>query len=447
VLYVAGTRAGTREGYAMPDRIVRATDRRIHLPALTGNPNDPLSDIGPVSYRLQPGLKEQHESAQEQLEQARTTWSNVEQTARKRVLPEATVSYARTKLDEAEKAFKNAAKRRDEGKRAGRSDESWIDLEASAGAGKAFRGIYRLRSDILMICYAEADWGRPETFAADQPTEILVILRRGGVESVLAAVPGRRSETVPGTKDTVSGPRLKLTITGDAKRFTGTIANYTITMENPGTGVVHNVRGVATVPRNGRPVGPGWSDSRLDSSTGRIDWVAPQLEPGQKIILPLQIRMDVPGIYEVAVEALCDEGPSSKSLCKTDVSLADREFEVREERRVVDVDDFNTFTIRIKNIDTKDATHILVRAVLSKNITPDSVSGNDGKPVQAVWNEAERCMAIPGIDRLGVGEESVLRIKVKANAGGMGTCRVYLMQDGQDEPLEDMAAFKITAPR
>ena len=38
-------------------------------------------------------------------------------------------------------------------------------------------------------------------------------------------------------------------------------------------------------------------------------------------------------------------------------------------------------------------------------------------------------------------------IKVKATAKGLGTCRVYLMHDdlGQDEQLEDLASFKITA--
>ena len=89
-----------------------------------------------VSYRLHPGLTERVESARNQLEQARTTWGNVEQTFRKRVLPEFTVTYARTQLVEAKKALKDAEGRRDEGKAAGSSDESWVDLEVGPGAGK-----------------------------------------------------------------------------------------------------------------------------------------------------------------------------------------------------------------------------------------------------------------------------------------------------------------------
>jgi uncharacterized protein (TIGR03067 family) len=329
VLYVGGTVAGKRAGYAMPDRVVRATDKKIVLPALTGDANEPFSDLGPMSYKLQPGLKEQHESAQDQLRLAQTTSSNVEQTARKRVLPEFTVRHAMTKLVEAEKALKNAEKRRAEGKAAGSSEESHIDLEPELGTKKALRGIYRLKSDTLTICFAGPDEARPETFAADQPGESLVILRRGGVESLLPAVPGPEPETVPGAED------------------------------------------------------------------GAL------------------------------------------------------EFQVLEARRIriVDVDEFTNLTIRLKNSGTKDATRIQVRAMLSKNIEPIETKNGTGDRTLAQFDPTQQLLVFPPIDRLGAGQEVRLIIKVKGKAKGFGTCRVQMLQDGEDEPLEDVAAFKITAPR
>ena len=51
-------------------------------------------------------------------------------------------------------------------------------MEAGPGGGKALRGIYRLKDDILLICYDEADRERPATFAGDKPSERLIILRR-----------------------------------------------------------------------------------------------------------------------------------------------------------------------------------------------------------------------------------------------------------------------------
>jgi uncharacterized repeat protein (TIGR01451 family) len=250
---------------------------------------------------------------------------------------------------------------------------------------------------------------------------------------------------------TVVEPKLKLAISGEDKRFTDTIATYNITVENPGTATAHNVRVLATLPLSGRLVSapPSGAGNRWDPSSGKLLWTIPQVEPGEneKVTLTFQVRMGAPGFYSVTAEARGDGGLSPKAaLCKTEVlGLVDLEFEVLEQRRVVDVNDFTAFKIRIKNIGTKDATNLLVRATLSKNIVPDATSGNDGK--EAKWNEAESLVVFPPIDRLAVGKETVLGIKVQAKDKGFATCRVYLVHDEQDEPLEDMAAFKITPLR
>jgi hypothetical protein len=187
-----------------------------------------------------------------------------------------------TKLVESEKALKNAERRRAEGNAAGRSEESHIDLEGGSATGKAFQGIYRLRSDILTISFADGDRARPETFAADRSGERLVIMRRGGVESLLPAVPDQESETVS----------------------------------------------------------------------------------------------------------------------------------VAEERRVVDVDSFTAFTIRLKNLDTKDATNLEIRAMLSKNIEPIETKNGTDDRTSVQFDPAQRLLVFPPIDRLGVGEEVRLIIKV-----------------------------------
>jgi RNA polymerase sigma factor (sigma-70 family) len=332
VLYVTGTVAGKRVGYTMPGRVVRALDKTIVLPALTGNPDDPLHFPGQFSYRLQPCPTEQVESAQQRLQAARTIWSNVEQTGRKRVLPEFTVNYAKTKLDQAAIALRNAENRRAEAKAAGTSDESEIDMQARTGATGPRLGIYRFKDDMLTICYAGPDRGRPETFAADQPSENLIVLRRWTRVSLVAAVPSRVSEVVP-----------------EAKRH--------------------------------------GSD------------------------------------------------------------LADLDLDVVEERRMVDVDNFGWFRIRIKNTGTKDATNVLARAALSKNIEPIEVRADDGQPVQANWDPARRLMVFPPVGRLGGGKEAVLAIKVSAKLIGLGTCRVFVRQDDQEDTLEEMAAFRITGAR
>ena len=135
VLYLAGTVAGKREGYSMPNLIVPATDKTINLPALTGKPNDPMTYLGAMPYALGTGRK----SAE-------------------------------------------------------------IDMNAGVVRGNARRGIYRLKDDILTICYDESD-RRPETLADNKPSECLIILRR--VPPVSAPVPSPRGPLQPPTRSAV----------------------------------------------------------------------------------------------------------------------------------------------------------------------------------------------------------------------------------------------------
>ncbi len=252
---------------------------------------------------------------------------------------------------------------------------------------------------------------------------------------------------------TVIEPKLKVTIVGDEKRFTDTIATYTITVENPGTATAHNVYVAASLPLGGRPVGPPPSGGRWDSSIGKLILKIPQVEPGEneKVQRTFQVRMGGVGNYTVTVDARGDGGLSDHTNCQTDVSgLVDFEFEVQEQRRVVDVGDSTMFSIRIKNIGTKPATHVLIKAVLSKNnIEPiETRNGTDDRN-QAQYNPAQALLVFPPIDRLNPSQEVVMGIKVKATGKGLGKCSVYLMHDdlGQDERLEDLASFKITTAR
>ena len=65
-----------------------------------------------------------------------------------------------------------------------------IDMKAGSGDGKALRGIYRLKGEILTICYGGPDGGRPKTFACDGPSESLIILRQDRPERSPLPQPG-----------------------------------------------------------------------------------------------------------------------------------------------------------------------------------------------------------------------------------------------------------------
>ncbi len=147
--------------------------------------------------------------------------------------------------------------------------------------------------------------------------------------------------------------------------------------------------------------------------------------------------------YEVHVESRCDNVAALKDRKITDVQgMPDVDLVVRERRRVVDVEGTTTFQIRLRNYGTKEATRLLVSAKLSDNFeVKDTAGGPEGQSFQ----KGDRLL-FPLIERLGPGKEMVLGIKVKVTKSQpkIGTCRVFLQHDDLTEPLEDMAAVKVT---
>lgn len=249
-----------------------------------------------------------------------------------------------------------------------------------------------------------------------------------------------------GSKDTklvtVEEPKLRLNLDAPVKRYTDTTADYTVTLENPGTATARNVRVAVTVPFDGRPTKvppPG----HWDASQRRIYWTYAQLEPGEKekLSLPFEVRVGKPGFFEVIAEAKADLGLSDSARKSTEVvGMANLDLEVKAVKRVVDIGDRAAYQIVITNRGTKDATKLLVSAKLTDNLAVKEVSnGTDDKTGAHVEPTTGKLM-FAQIDRLAKGQELDLVIYAEATKPGAAVCRVYLQHD--DDPaseLEDVA--------
>ena len=239
-------------------------------------------------------------------------------------------------------------------------------------------------------------------------------------------------------------PKLKMTLTGPDKRYTDTVASYAIALENPGTAPAKNVKVLATLGVSGRLVTPIPPGAKYDTSSRRLLWTIPQIDPGEKPRnLTFEVRMGGISEYEVHVESRADNVLALKDRKITDVQgMPDVDLVVRERRRVVDVDGTTTFQVRLRNYGTKEATRLEVSAKLSDNF---AVTGTAGGP-EGESHFKEGLLKLPLIDRLGPGKEMTLAIKVKVTKPQpkIGTCRVFLLHDDLTEPLEDMAGVKVT---
>jgi hypothetical protein len=218
-------------------------------------------------------------------------------------------------------------------------------------------------------------------------------------------------------------------------------------VENPGSSTARNVKVAATLPVSG-VLAAVPSGARWNKSTGQLSWMIPQLEPGEKekdkVTLSFQVKMGGIGFYQVVVESRAEGGLFEKATCGTDVTgLADVVFDVTEKQRSVDVGDETDFQIRIKNLGTKEATRLLVSAKLSPNLKVLNTAGHD--EVAHFKSPAQRDeLVFPVIDRLGPGKELVLKIKVQATKQGLATCRIFMLHDDMEAPVDDVAYTRVT---
>ena len=242
----------------------------------------------------------------------------------------------------------------------------------------------------------------------------------------------------------VTKPDLALKLEGPAKRFTDTLADYHIIVENPGSAPAKNVTVTAILPPSGGRLVKIPDDAEWNQTTRRLQWVLPNLDPAAKQTLSFQVRLGGMGLYQVSAEGRSGDLLDKESVSTNISGFADIKMEISERRRVMDVGELTVFDIKVTNKGTKDATNLKMSAIISKNLTATFTSGFDVDADVAI-NDAIGEVRFPTIERLLPGRSIEVSIQAKAKTAGVGTCRVFLEHD--DLPgikLEEFAHTTVT---
>jgi uncharacterized repeat protein (TIGR01451 family) len=244
-------------------------------------------------------------------------------------------------------------------------------------------------------------------------------------------------------------PKLKLAISGPDSRYTDTIADYELAVENPGTAPARKVRVLATLPINGRLLNSSKTGGNFDPSTGRLEWMIDQIDPApaQPQRFTFQVRMGGTGKYELLAEAKGQGGIKAQDRLHTEVvGMPDVDLVVSESKRVVDVGGQTTFVITLRNYGTKDASNLAVLAKLSANLKYKNAGGGKGQQVNIEVSKAGDQVAFD-IPKLGAGKEMVLGVLVTVESGDskQGNCNVSVKHDDLTEPFVDMATIRISS--
>jgi uncharacterized repeat protein (TIGR01451 family) len=277
----------------------------------------------------------------------------------------------------------------------------------------------------------------------------------GGEQSCMVKVSSADAVFVPADAEitktiSVVEPKLKVRMEGPDDRFTDTIADYQIFLENPGSAPARKIRLTATLPTSGKLVGKLPTDARYDSTTRRLSWTVDQLENGKTRDFPFHFQMGGVGRYEVLAEAIGANGLKDSNIKRTDVKgMPDVDLVVSEAKRVLDVGGATRFLIRLRNYGTKEATNLQINATLTDNLEVQEAGGGGSQDVIAQKNENKHGVVFDQISKLGPGKEMTFGIVVKVvgDTPKLATCKVVLTHDDLSDRFEDMAGVKITNGR
>jgi uncharacterized repeat protein (TIGR01451 family) len=280
-----------------------------------------------------------------------------------------------------------------------------------------------------------------------QRVEYRAVAKREGTFTNRAEVTasGGGRETAEATL-TVGEPKLSVSLTGPHVALVGRPANYVVTVSNPGSAALKNVRVSQHLIR----------EMRLDGSVpqGRVVpddvrkqekllWPLGDLEPGARKTVQLKYTASQPGTFDLWVNAEADRVDSSQDAYASTRFLEAPRPAVLIDKRGEDLDEGveRTLTVWVANPGAADATDLDLTLTL-----PDGFEAKD--LVGATADEAnKRALKFRRLPLLAKGTEYALgRVTVTASKAGEAVLPFELRAGGK---VVDTDNEKITvlAPR
>ena len=245
-------------------------------------------------------------------------------------------------------------------------------------------------------------------------------------------------------KVTVVEPKLVLELKGSSERYTDTVGSYVLTVSNPGTATAKNVLAAAFLPNiSGKLVDRSPPEVKYVAQKRMLSWAVGELEPGAKKEMKFNVQLGGVGIFKVEAAAEAkgscprQEGEFSTQV----VGMPDVKCQVVAQTKILDVGEENTYEVHLSNKGSKEATNLLVSAVV-ENLQIEKTGGTqiDAKSTDKDFHDA----VFPPLT-LAPGAEQTLWIKVKATKPGKAKCTVTVVHD--DSSTETSTTTKVREPK
>lgn len=260
---------------------------------------------------------------------------------------------------------------------------------------------------------------------------VLKAVQRGSVCNSAVAVAANIPEIGAQACTLIQQPGLALLKTGDPEQFLNRRASYQIVVTNTGD---TTLKDVAVVDTASEPTTFVAADGAVvDRQTAT--WLISELAPGQAKTFKTTLTSKVAGTYRNQVAATAGamrEVAEVNTLWKGLSALA---IEVIDDVDPVQVGETTTYTIRVTNQGTADATNIGLRALFTDHVKPVSAEG-------LTVGEGQE-MSVSSIPKLAPKQSATYKITVQGKQPGDARLKVTLTSDELSSPVIEEESTRI----
>lgn len=226
-----------------------------------------------------------------------------------------------------------------------------------------------------------------------------------------AGIHAEASETV-----LVRRAALAIDAVGPDLEFVGAVADYRISVRNPGTASAEQVELTVALPPGTKYLS-GVQGARLDPSGRKLSWTLAKLEAASEQTFLVQCHLTAPGATRFDVAATANDNLAASGTVVTQVqAIADLTLTVNDPTGPIPVGQEVTYKLHVANRGTKTAEGVEVVVYFSRGIEPTVAQGGRHRiePGQVIFN------ALPPVP---VGGEIMLTIRARAETAGNHTFR------------------------
>ncbi len=258
----------------------------------------------------------------------------------------------------------------------------------------------------------------------DRNFEVELLARTAGDLNLIAtAVAEGNLEVSADRKLTVRRANLSIGIEGPGLKYSGSVGQYLVTINNSGDAIAHDVVAALALPTGVKFLGGIESATLIE---GGVRWQVGALDPGQTREYKVNCQLDTSGDLQLQVGAQSKGDLQSADACLTKVeTVADLVLTVQDPKGPLPTGQDTNYEIRIRNRGSRAAKGVSLVMQFSEGIEPRQATGREYRivPGQVLFDS---------IEQIEPGQELLFKVNAEALKSGTHIFRAQLTCEEAD---------------